>query len=85
MSIGAGILLFAIGAILTFALDVQVDWIDLDMVGYILMGAGFIVFIIGLVLVARRRRSDTFTRTQVDPATGDRVTRQRVEHPDDTL
>ena len=85
MSIGAGILLFAIGAILTFALDVEVDWIDLNMVGYILMGAGFLVFLIGLVLVARRRRSDSITRTEVDPASGDRLTRRTVEHPDDTL
>lgn len=85
MSIGAGILLFAIGAILTFALDVEVEWIDLTMVGYILMGAGFLVFLIGLVLVARRRRSESITRTEVDSASGDRVTRRSVEHPDDTL
>ena len=30
MSIGAGIVLFVIGAILAFALNVQVDWVNLD-------------------------------------------------------
>ena len=35
MSIGAGIALFVIGAILAFALQVTVDWLDLQLVGYI--------------------------------------------------
>ena len=40
MSIGLGIFLIAVGAILVWALNVDVDWINLDMVGYVLMGAG---------------------------------------------
>lgn len=40
MSIGAGIALFVIGAILLFAVDVDVTYVNLDMIGYILMGAG---------------------------------------------
>lgn len=55
MSIGSGIVLFVIGAILVFALNVEVSWINLDMTGYILMGAGVVVFLIGLILYARRR------------------------------
>ena len=55
MSIGGGIALFVIGAILVYALDVQLNWINLDLVGYILMGAGVIVFVIGLILLATRR------------------------------
>lgn len=55
MSIGTGIVLFVIGAILTFAINIEVEWADLDMIGYILMGAGAVVFIIGLILAARRR------------------------------
>lgn len=86
MSIGAGIALFVIGAILAFAVNVQLEWVDLDLIGYILMGAGVIVFIIGLVLVMRRRRSDTVTRTTVDPVAGDRVTRQSTQTtPDDAV
>lgn len=64
MSIGTGIVLFVIGAILVYALDVQVDWINLDLVGYILMGAGAIVFVIGLILLASRR--STTRRTTDD-------------------
>lgn len=55
MTIGTGIVLFVIGAILVFALDIRLDWIDLDIVGYILMGAGAIAFVIGLILLASRR------------------------------
>lgn len=56
MGIGTGIALFVIGAILTFALNVEITWLDLDLVGYILMGAGALVFIISLIMVARRRQ-----------------------------
>jgi protein-S-isoprenylcysteine O-methyltransferase Ste14 len=84
MSIGAGIALFVIGAILAFAVQVEVPGINLDMIGYILMGAGVLVFIIGLVLMMRRRQTDTVTRTAVDPAAGERVTRQTTRR-DDTI
>lgn len=82
MSIGLGIFLFVAGAILVWAVEVQLDWIDLDMVGYILMGAGFLVFVLGIVLLARRRTSSTVSATHVDPATGDRVTRNESRGPD---
>lgn len=55
MSIGSGIVLFVIGAILVFAINVEVAWVDLNMVGYIFMGAGVLIFLLGLVLLARRR------------------------------
>lgn len=58
MSIGSGIALFVIGAILVYAVNVEVQGVDLNMIGYILMGAGAVVFIIGLVLYARRRSAD---------------------------
>lgn len=85
MSIGAGIALFAIGAILAFAVNVEVEWVNLDMIGYILMGAGAVIFLVGIVLMARRRRSDTVTRTAVDPVANERVTRQSTASPDDTV
>ncbi|BDV30539.1 DUF6458 family protein [Microbacterium terricola] len=75
MSIGAGIALFAIGAILAFAVNVDVPGVSLDMIGYILMGAGFLVFVIGLVLMMRRRQTESVTHVAVDPAGGERVTR----------
>ena len=85
MSIGFGILLFVIGAILAFALNLTVDWIDLQLVGYILMGAGVVIVIIGIVLLARRRRSIATSQTSIDPATGDRITRTERSAPDDEV
>ena len=82
MSLGTGIVLFVIGAILAFALNVQVDWIDLHLVGYILMIAGAVGIILGIVLLTRRRRSVATTRTAVDPATGERITRRSGESDD---
>lgn len=73
MSLGAGIGVFVIGAILAFAVNVEVEWVDLSLIGYILMIAGAIGIILGIVLLARRGRSETVSRTVVDPATGERV------------
>ncbi len=84
MSLGTGIVLFVIGAILAFALNVQVSWIDLHLVGYILMIAGAVGIILGIVLMTRRRRTVATTRTAVDPVNGDRVTR-RVGDSDDIV
>ncbi|MEO7122081.1 MAG: DUF6458 family protein [Lacisediminihabitans sp.] len=83
MGIGSGIFLFVVGAILAFAVNVQVAWINLVLVGYLLMGAGLVVFIISLVLVLRRRSSVVTTRTGVDPASGERVVQNETKS--DTL
>jgi hypothetical protein len=85
VSIGAGIVLFVIGAILAFAVNVELEWINLDLIGYILMGAGALVFLLGIILLLRRRSSETVTRTAVDPAAGERVTRQSTSTTDDTI
>jgi hypothetical protein len=55
MSIGASVFLIAVGAILAFALKVEIGWLDLRIVGYVLMGAA----VIGLVssMMLRRRRA----------------------------
>lgn len=82
MSIGTGVVLFVIGAILVFALNFETEVVNLDMVGYILMAAGVIVFVIGLVLLARRRQAVSTSRTGTDSVTGERV-QQRVTEVDD--
>lgn len=82
MTIGTGIVLFVIGAILAFALNVQVPWADLHMIGYILMGAGVIAFLIGIILMMSRRRSDVITRTE-GTADGGNVSRRSVRSPGD--
>lgn len=76
MSIGFGIFLFAVGAILAFAVNVTLDWIALSTVGYILMLAGVVMVIIGAVLMARKRSSVTTHRTVIDPASGEQVSRR---------
>jgi hypothetical protein len=83
MSIGVGIFLFVVGAILRFALRVQATWIDLQLVGDLLMGAGVVVVIIGIVLLVRKRSSVTTVHTSVDPASGDSVASRetRVDPP----
>lgn len=55
MGMGVGIFLLVIGAILEFALNVQVTWIDVHLVGYILMIAGAVVFLLSLILLLVRR------------------------------
>jgi hypothetical protein len=82
MSIGTGVVLFVIGAILVYALNFETEVVNLDMVGYILMAAGAITFVIGLVLLMRRRQSVTTARTGTDSVTGERVS-QRVTEADD--
>ena len=57
MGMGTGIALLVIGAIATFAINLENAWVDLDMIGYILMGAGVVVFILSLILVLRKRSS----------------------------
>ncbi len=84
MSLGTGIVLIVLGAVLTFALHVQVGWINLELVGWILMAAGLIMIILGIVLIARRRSSVTTARAGVDPVTGERVERQ-VTSTDDPV
>jgi hypothetical protein len=55
MGIGAGILLIAIGAILTFAVDATITGIDLKVIGWILMLAGAAGLVIFLYFSQRRR------------------------------
>jgi hypothetical protein len=78
MGIGSGIALIAIGAIVAFAINVDIAAIDLTMIGYILMGAGVLVFLISLVMMMRRRSAVSTQRTAVDPASGERITTRRT-------
>lgn len=62
MGIGASVFLLAAGAIIAFALDVKSGWLDLDVVGWVLMGCGLIGLIFTVSIMSRRRR------TVVEPA-----------------
>jgi hypothetical protein len=59
--------------------------VDLQLIGYLLMGAGVVVFIIGLVLMLRKRESVTTTRSAVDPASGEAVSRRSTSTTDDIV
>lgn len=53
MATGTSIFLIALGAILAFAVDVEVSGLDLSTVGIILMVAGVIGVIVSLVWIDR--------------------------------
>ena len=55
MTIGFGLFLIAVGAILRFAVTATVAGIDIQTVGVILMVVGAIAFVISLVLEFNRR------------------------------
>ncbi|MEV4624374.1 DUF6458 family protein [Asanoa sp. NPDC049573] len=69
MGIGASIFLIAIGAIFTFALDVNVGWLDLDVVGWVLMLAGVIGLVLTLWFWQSRKRTTVVRDTRATPPT----------------
>ena len=80
MYIGLGIVLIVIGAILAFALNIDIPGVGDDTLGYILMAAGVVAIILSFAMTRRRPVGYTTTReSQVDPASGSRVDRTDVE------
>jgi hypothetical protein len=78
MGIGSGIFLFVLGAILAFAVNLDLgEVVNLQLIGYLLMGAGVVVFLISLVMVMRKRSSVSTVR-QVDGNGGERVTQRET-------
>ncbi len=53
MSMGIGIALLVIGAILSFAIRDSVPGVNLSIIGYICMGAGALALILSLVVNAQ--------------------------------
>lgn len=76
MGIGASIFLIAAGAIIAFALDVQVGWLDLAVAGWVLMLAGVVGLVLTLTVWNGRRRTIV---TGSPP-----VRRQVINQPPDT-
>ena len=74
MGIGASIFLIAVGAILAFALNVDLGGVDINVIGWILIVAGALGLIMTALIWGRRR-------TVVAPAAEERevVTREPVE------
>lgn len=86
MGIGSGIALFVIGAILAFAVNLDLGGVaNLQTIGYILMAAGVVIFLISLVFMFRRRSVESTTRSTVDPASGQSVTTRHTSDNGDPL
>ena len=66
MSLGVGVFLLALGAILTFAVSFSISGIDLRVIGVVLMLAGVLGLVLELALFAPRRRR--VSSSYVEPA-----------------
>ena len=77
MYIGLGIVLFVLGAILAFALNIDIPGVSDDTLGYILMGAGVVAIL--LSFLATRRTAAGYSATRESPATGSRIDRTDVD------
>ncbi len=49
MGLGVGLFLIAVGAILTFAINASVSGVNIDVVGWILMGIGLVGILLSLM------------------------------------
>ena len=78
MGIGVSIFLIALGAILTFATDVSVSGLDLDVVGVVLMLAGGLGLVMTLLIWGPRRRAATVERVDRVAPRRDVVEERRV-------
>lgn len=72
MTIGGSIALIVIGAILTFAVQFELQGIDVNIIGYILMIGGLVGLVLSLVWSSRRTRA-------IRREPGGRVVEERVE------
>lgn len=79
MGIGASIFLIAVGAILTFALNVTVAGLNLDIVGWILMAVGALGLIMTALIWGRRR--DVVTSRPAGYRTVDQTVEERRDVP----
>lgn len=76
-AIVGGIILFVLGAIVSFALEVSVPGVDSGVLGTILMVAGAVLFVVGLLLMLRSRR----TVVNTESAPGRSVSERRDPPP----
>lgn len=74
MTIGASLLLIAIGAILKFAVTATVSGVDLPTIGVVLMVVGAVGLVLGLVLTTRRQRTDVISHDVAPPGSAPRGT-----------
>jgi Domain of unknown function (DUF6458) len=80
MGIGASVFMLALGAIITFAFNVRVGWLDLDVVGWVLMAAGAIGLILTLTVFGRRRSTTVVESAPTTPAYDPRYDQGAATH-----
>jgi hypothetical protein len=78
MGIGVSVFLFAVGAILTFAVNATVSGLDLSTVGIILMIAGALGLVMTLLVFGPRSRGGTSETVVEDYGPRRRVVRDDV-------
>ncbi|MFF5069755.1 DUF6458 family protein [Micromonospora olivasterospora] len=73
MGIGASIFLIAVGAIFAFAVQADLGWLDVSVVGWVLMLAGVVGLLTTLYFWNNRRRTVVATPVREDRVVADRV------------
>lgn len=76
MTIGTSIFLIVVGAIFAFALQTEIPYVSADTIGWILMIAGAVGLVIGLVLYSQRYSA---RRTSTTNVVQDEYGRERVQ------
>jgi uncharacterized membrane protein HdeD (DUF308 family) len=66
MGIGAGIVLIVIGAILLFALNIDMPFVSDDTLGIIFIVAGALALILALIMQAQRSRTKHVQENRFD-------------------
>jgi hypothetical protein len=66
MSIGGSVFLIAAGAILRYAIKDTLDWVNLDVVGLVLMIAGAVGLVLSLIWAALASRRTVVTSRDDD-------------------
>jgi Domain of unknown function (DUF6458) len=66
MGIGVSIFLIALGAILAFAVDFQLWWLDITVAGWVLMVVGVLGLLLTLLLWSRRRNANSVVAERRD-------------------
>jgi len=86
MTIGSGIGLIILGAILAFGIEADtIGGINLQFIGYILMAGGLVGLIIGLGLMSRRAGPRRTSRTEVTEQNTTRGGTETVRRSDNVI
>lgn len=70
-SVGGGIALILIGAIIAFALEFDIGGVNIALIGYLMIAAGAVLAVVGLVTTLTKRK--THSEVHRDPKTGSEV------------